>query len=249
VPRQHFRTAWEVRDQHYRACLVALKSAYEEGRARAALERDAARAALLVEARAWAQRHGLPQSGVADVLGLSQGRVAQLRRYYAWLASDPGRGLRLTEGRFRAYWQQLAAQGSADRHDGAGRAADQQRVFATIVARVAQGQPPTARSHAPTPHRVAPRRTRRRAPHALRTAVSRIYREEIGPEVRVLSRLMTVDRVEWAPTVIAARADRLRRGMQHLEEVLKSLQLLEDEERDEPQHGCGGLPRPSTRKG
>jgi hypothetical protein len=42
---------------------------------------------------------------------------------------------------------------------------------------------------------------------------------------------MTVDRVEWAPTVIAARADRLRRGMQHLQAVLKSMQLLEDEER------------------
>jgi predicted XRE-type DNA-binding protein len=218
VPRHHFRTAWEARDKHYRACLVALKSAYEEG---------IARAALLVEARAWVQRHGLPQSSVADVLGLSQGRVSQLCRYYAWLASDPGRGLRLTEGRFRAYWQQLAAQGSADR----------QRVFATIAARVAQGQPPTARPHAPTPHRVAPRRTRRRAQPALRKEVSRLYREEIGPEARVLSRLMTVDRVEWAPTVIAARADRLRRGMQHLQEVLKSLQLLEDEERDEPQHG------------
>src|SRR5262249_17976267 len=111
VPRQHFRTAWEARDQHYRACLMALESAYAEGRARAALERDAARAAVLVEAWAWVQRHGLPQSGVADVLGLSPGRVAQLRRYYAWLASDPGRGLRLTEGRFRAFWQQLAAPG------------------------------------------------------------------------------------------------------------------------------------------
>jgi hypothetical protein len=234
VPRHHFRTAWEARDQHYRACLVALKSAYEEGRARAALARDAARAALLVEAWAWVQRHGLPQSDVADVLGLSQGRVSQLRRYYAWLASDPGRGLRLTEGRFRAYWQQLAAQGSADRPDVAGRSSETQRVFATIVALVAQGQPPTARHNATTPHRVAPRRTRRRAQHALRKEVSRLYREEIGPEARVLSRLMTVDRVEWAPTVIAARADRLRRGMQHLQEVLKSMQLLEDEERDEP---------------
>src|SRR5262245_1998162 len=85
---QHYRDAWEAQEQQYRECLVALKGTYDDGRERAALERDEARATLLADAMEEARREGRAQHGVAALLGLPQGRISQLLLYHDWLGWD-----------------------------------------------------------------------------------------------------------------------------------------------------------------
>jgi hypothetical protein len=231
--QRRYREALEAQEKHYQECLVALKGTFDDGQERAMVARDETRARLVAEAMTEAHSYGLSsQAVVAPLLGLSQPRLSQILRYHEFRQSEAGAGLLLADNRFQTYWRQLATEERGGRRDPPWGAEEKPRLFARIAALVEHGHATPARK---------PRRRRsasqgrggyRARKSAIRKEVGRIYREEIHPEALALSRLLTADRWAWAPTIIASRADRLRRGMRHLEEALRSMQLIDDEEHD-----------------
>jgi hypothetical protein len=159
---------------------------------------------------------------------MSQTYVDELLRYHRFITAV---AVMIPERRFRAYWQQMRRDGRKLKGDLAAKAAEEQRIFAQIAAWVQDGKPPYQhpRRVERKPPKAPPRGTKRQQTQ-VRKEVQQIYRSEIQPEVKVLKALMTGDRREWAPTVIASRAERLDRGVRHLEETLQQYGIIETDE-------------------
>jgi hypothetical protein len=231
--------AWRTLEKQQQVDTSQLKSQYEAGKSEAVLAYDVRRAELLAQYHA----EGVSQRDIALCIEVSKSQVNRLLRYHRYLSMSPTGDI-IPEGRFRDYWRQMAnvkrftgrlpkdadERAEALRQREALCQQEEQRVFAQIVEWVQAGKPPM-----PRPKEVKPKTPEQLAApkgwkQKIRREVNRIYRVDIQPEVKALSALLRADRSQWAPTMIAGRAQRLERGMDNLLKSLREHQLIEDNE-------------------
>jgi hypothetical protein len=230
------REAWQTLAEHNTADTAQLKTQYEATKAETALSYDVRRAKLLAQYHA----QGVSEKDLAACIEVGQQYVSRLLiygRFMAFVCNTPA-GVLIPEFRFRRYWTQMVnlkpfkgtpKDSAVIESREAARAAEEHRVFTQIIEWVQAGKPPLARPKAvmaKTPEQLRPEN--RQWKSNLRKEVNRIYHTEIQPEAKALRSLMRADRSQWAPTVIASRADRLERGMNNLLKSLREHQVIDD---------------------
>jgi len=156
---------------------------------------------------------GMHQKEIGEAVGTTQNYVSKLLRYHRFCNTTV---LQIPEGRFRAYWEQIA-----DRQALKGKrtpefiAAYEAKVFASISEMIESGK--------------APQRTKRKPKQVqakdiksikqVKKAARQVY-DRLKPTLTKLQGLLHCDRSTFAPAIIGSYAQELDREIKELFKLL-----------------------------
>jgi len=229
----------EAVSEDWQARLHAEWQALESKRRHDNADDDQARAALLTTYHA----AGKTARQIEACIHLSDGRIGQLLCYQRWLdwLSSTMVELKIPERQFRAYYHQVRDPRMTWGKRRVNRDYEDQ-VFARIMDLIKAGQPPmkpgtpakVVTVDPPEPHQPpavplrpeltpAQRVRARKEVHEVEQLCAAMY-----PDLKVFARLMKGNGREWAPTVIAWRAERITQSLKALEGYMKGLKFAID---------------------
>jgi hypothetical protein len=177
------------------------------------IEADVSRSEVLTTAY---QKDNLTTRQIELAINVCHAYVIHLLRYNRFLVAV---ATKIPEGRFRAYWAEIADPYLRTR-DKAIRDEHEQSVFAAINQRITAGQPPQPHPRHAKKVTSADIHGKKNPLRAFKKEAKHCYSTTILPTLKELERLAHTDRSSYAPIALADQARILRQAMTQLFDLM-----------------------------